>query len=46
MTVNGTKIYQRQVDEMVKAEVARGATDNAQLRQGVLEDLVFREAVM
>ena len=46
VTVNGTKIYQRQVDEMVKAEVARGATDNAQLRQGVLEDLVFREAVM
>jgi peptidyl-prolyl cis-trans isomerase C len=45
VAVNGTKIYQKQIDEAVKAEVARGATDNAELRQVVLNDIVFREAV-
>ena len=45
IVVNGSKIYQRQVDEAVKAEVARGATDNSELRQLILKDLVFREAV-
>lgn len=43
--VNGSKIYQKQIDEAVKAEIARGATDNPKLRQGILNDLVFREAV-
>jgi len=43
--VNGSKIYQKQVDEAIKAEVARGASDNPELRQIILSDLVFREAV-
>jgi peptidyl-prolyl cis-trans isomerase C len=46
ITVNGVKIYQKQIDEAVKADVALGATDNAELREVVLKDLVFREAVM
>ena len=45
MLVNGSKIYQKQIDEAVKAEVAKGATDNAGLRELILKDLVFREAV-
>lgn len=43
--VNGSKIYQKQIDEAARAEVARGATDNPELRQIILNDLVFREAV-
>jgi len=45
VVVNGTKIYQKQIDEAVRAEVAKGATDNAGLRELILKDLVFREAV-
>ena len=45
MLVNGSKIYQKQVDEAIKAEVTRGASDNPELRQIILSDLVFREAV-
>lgn len=44
--VNGVKIYQKQIDEAVKADVALGATNNAELREVVLKDLVFREAVL
>lgn len=43
--VNGSKIYQKQIDEAVKADVARGLTDGPELRQVILNDLVFREAV-
>ena len=45
VVVNGSKVYQKQIDEAVKADVARGAADNAELRKVVLRDLVFREAV-
>lgn len=44
-TVNGSKIYASQVNEIVSMAVANGATDSAQLRQNILSDLVVREAI-
>jgi peptidyl-prolyl cis-trans isomerase C len=45
MTVNGSKIYTSQVNEMVSMAVASGAKDTPQLRQNLLNDLVVREVI-
>lgn len=45
MTVNGSKIYTSQVNEMVSMAVSSGAKDTPQLRQNLLNDLVVREVI-
>jgi peptidyl-prolyl cis-trans isomerase C len=45
MTINGSKIYASQVNEMVSMAVANGAKDSPELRQNVLNDLVVREVI-
>lgn len=45
MTINGSKIYTSQVNEMVSMAVANGAKDSPELRQNALNDLVVREAI-
>ena len=45
MTINGSKIYTSQVNEMVGMAVANGAKDSPELRQGILNDLVVREVI-
>lgn len=44
-TVNGSKIYASQVNEMVSMAVANGAKDSPELRQNLLNDLVVREVI-
>lgn len=44
-TVNGSKIYTSQLNEMVSMAVANGAKDTPQLRQNLLNDLVVREVI-
>ena len=45
LTINGSKIYTSQVNEMVSMAVANGAKDSPELRQNVLNDLVVREVI-
>lgn len=45
MTINGSKIYASQVNEMVSMAVANGAKDSPVLRQNLLNDLVVREVI-
>ena len=45
MTVNGSKIYTSQVNEMVSMAVANGAKDTPELRQNLLNDLIIREVI-
>jgi len=45
MTINGSKIYTSQVNELVSMAVAGGAQDTPELRQNVLNDLVVREVI-
>lgn len=45
LTINGSKIYTSQVNEMVSIAVANGAKDSPELRQNVLNDLVVREVI-
>ena len=45
MTVNGSKIYTSQVNELVSMAVANGAKDTPELRQNLLNDLVVREVI-
>jgi peptidyl-prolyl cis-trans isomerase C len=45
MTINGSKIYTSQVNEMVSIAVASGAKDSPELRQNILNDLVVREVI-
>jgi peptidyl-prolyl cis-trans isomerase C len=45
MTINGSKIYTSQVNEMVTMAVANGAKDSPELRQNLLDDLVAREVI-
>jgi peptidyl-prolyl cis-trans isomerase C len=45
MTINGSKIYTSQVNEMVSMAVANGAKDSPELRQNILNDLVVREVI-
>lgn len=45
MTVNGSKIYTSQVNELVSMAVANGAKDTPELRQNLLNDLVIREVI-
>lgn len=45
MTVNGSKIYTSQLNEMVTMAVANGAKDSPELRQSLLNDLVVREVI-
>lgn len=44
-TINGSKIYASQVNEMVSIAVANGAKDTPGLRQSLLNDLVVREVI-
>ena len=44
-TVNGSKIYTSQVNEVVSLAVANGAKDSPELRQNLLNDLVLREVI-
>lgn len=44
-TINGSKIYTSQLNEMVTMAVANGAKDSPELRQNLLDDLVAREAI-
>ena len=44
-TVNGSKIYTSQLNEMVSLAVANGAKDSPELRQNLLGDLVLREVI-
>ena len=45
MTINGSKIYTSQVNEMVSMAVEKGAKDTPELRQNLLNDLVVREVI-
>ncbi len=45
LTINGSKIYASQVDEMVGMAVANGAKDTPELRQNLLNDLIIREVI-
>ena len=44
-TVNGSKIFTSQLNEMVALSVANGAKDSPELRQNLLDDLVLREVI-
>jgi peptidyl-prolyl cis-trans isomerase C len=44
-SVNGTKIYTSQVNEIVSMAVTDGAKDTPELRQNILNEIVIREAV-
>ena len=45
MTINGSKIYTSQVNEMVSMAVANGSKDSPELRQNILNDLMLREVI-
>lgn len=45
VSVNGTKITQKDVDDVVRNATARGAKDTPELRQAITNDLVIREAL-
>jgi peptidyl-prolyl cis-trans isomerase C len=45
ITINGSKIYTSQLNEMVTMAVANGAKDSPELRQNLLDDLVAREVI-
>jgi peptidyl-prolyl cis-trans isomerase C len=44
-SVNGSKIYASQVNEIVSMAVTDGAKDTPELRQNILNEIVIREAV-
>ena len=44
-SVNGSKIFASQVNEIVSIAVADGAKDTPELRQNILNEIVIREAV-
>jgi peptidyl-prolyl cis-trans isomerase C len=44
-TINGSKIYTSQLNEMVTIAIANGAKDSPELRQNLLDDLVVREVI-
>ena len=44
-TINGSKIFTSQLNEMVALAVANGAKDSPELRQNLLNDLVVREVI-
>jgi len=45
VSVNGSKITASQVDQWVSVALSDGAKDSPELRQGILNDLILREAV-
>lgn len=45
-TVNGVKVFNKDLDIMVKAAEASGAKDSPDLRNAILNDLVIREAIL
>ncbi|MBU3595141.1 peptidylprolyl isomerase [Polynucleobacter sp. 86C-FISCH] len=45
VTINGVKITSTQLDQWVSVAVSEGAKDTPELRQGVLNDLILREAI-
>jgi peptidyl-prolyl cis-trans isomerase C len=44
-SVNGTKIYTSQVNEIVGMAVTDGAKETPELRQNILNEMIIREAV-
>ena len=42
-TVNGSAVYQSQMDQMMRQGISQGAPDNAETRKVILEELVSRE---
>lgn len=42
-TVNGTAVYQSQMDQLLRQGLAQGAPDNAETRKVLLDELVSRE---
>lgn len=42
-TVNGTAVYQSQMDQLMRQGVTQGAPDTPELRKAILEELVSRE---
>lgn len=42
-TVNGTAVYQSQMDQLLRQGIAQGAPDNAETRKVLLDELVSRE---
>ncbi len=45
-TVNGVKVFNKELETMVKAAEASGAKDSPDLRNAILNDLVIREAIL
>lgn len=45
VTVNGAKITSAQLEWWVSVAVADSAKDTPELRQGILNDLIIREAI-
>jgi peptidyl-prolyl cis-trans isomerase C len=45
-TVNGVKIFSKDLDTMVKTAESSGAKDSPELRGAILNDLVIREAIL
>ena len=45
VSVNGTKIYTSQLNEIVNVVISEGAKDTPELRQNILNELIIREAV-
>ena len=45
-TVNGTRITQKQVNDWVDEAIAQGAADTAQLRQAIIDRLIFRAVAL
>jgi len=46
VSVNGTKIFQKEIDVFVNSAEKRGAKDTPELRQAITNDLILREAIM
>ena len=42
-TINGTAVYQSQMDQLMRQGVTQGAPDTPELRKAILEELVSRE---
>ncbi len=46
VSVNGTKIMQKEVDTIIKNAITRGAKDSPELRQAVTNELILKEAIL
>ena len=46
VSVNGTKIFQKDIEVYVKSAETRGVKDSPELRQAITNELILREAIM